>query len=79
MSVERTDLCAQPLMVESGDHSIVCRSCTTFGGGEFEICFYVPMCFLPKRRASMDHAPGPIMATVAPRVARMIGIQGSPT
>ena len=35
------------------------------------------MCFRPKRRASMDHAPGPIIAIVAPKVARMIGIHGS--
>jgi hypothetical protein len=35
------------------------------------------MCFRPKRRASMDHAPGPIIAMVAPRMARTIGIQGS--
>jgi len=27
----------------------------------------------------MDHAPGPIMAAVAPRIASMIGTQGSPT
>jgi len=54
-------------------------------GGEYlvgenkGVCFYVSMCFLPKRRASTDHAPGPIMAAVPPRVASMIGIEGSPT
>src|ERR1700722_10008129 len=30
-------------------------------------CAYVSMCFLPKRRASMDHAPGPIIAAVPPQ------------
>ena len=34
------------------------------------------MCFLPKRRASMDQAPGPIIAKVAPRVANMMGMNG---
>ena len=46
-------------------------------GGEGGHLFQVVMCFRPKRRASMDHAPGPIMAMVAPRVARAIGIHGS--
>jgi hypothetical protein len=41
-------------------------------------CAYVSMCFLPKRRASMDHARGPIMAAVPPRVASTIIIEGSP-
>jgi hypothetical protein len=27
------------------------------------------MCFLPNRRASIDQAPGPIIAKVAPRIA----------
>lgn len=40
-------------------------------------CFYVFMCFLPKRRASRDHAPGPIIAAVTPSVARTIEIHGS--
>src|ERR1700679_566923 len=36
------------------------------------------MCFLPKRRASMDQAPGPIIARAAARTACTIGIHGSP-
>jgi hypothetical protein len=36
------------------------------------------MCFLPKRRASMDQAPGPTIAKTAPRTACTIGIHGSP-
>jgi len=36
------------------------------------------MYFLPKSRASMDQAPGPTIARVAPMVANMMGIQGSP-
>ena len=36
------------------------------------------MCFLPNSRASIDQAPGPTIARVAPRVANMMGIQGSP-
>ena len=36
------------------------------------------MCFLPKSRASIDQAPGPIIAKVAPRAASMMGIHGSP-
>lgn len=35
------------------------------------------MCFLPNSRASIDQAPGPIIAIVALSVARMIGIEGS--
>lgn len=34
-------------------------------------------CFLPNKRASMDHAPGPIIARVAPSVAKMMGSHGS--
>ncbi len=36
------------------------------------------MCFRPKSRASMDHAPDPTIAKLAPRTASPIGIQGSP-
>ena len=36
------------------------------------------MCFLPNNFASMDQAPGPIIARAAPRVACIVGIQGSP-
>jgi hypothetical protein len=36
------------------------------------------MRFLPKSRASMDQAPGPTIANVAPRNPSMTGIQGSP-
>ena len=36
------------------------------------------MCFLPNSRASMDQAPGPIIAKVAPRAASTMGINGSP-
>ena len=36
------------------------------------------MCFLPKSRASMDQAPGPIIARAAPRAACMRGIDGWP-
>ena len=35
-------------------------------------------CFLPKSRASMDHAPGPIIARAAARTACTMGIHGSP-
>jgi hypothetical protein len=35
------------------------------------------MCFLPNSRASIDQAPGPIIANEAESVANMIGIQGS--
>jgi hypothetical protein len=45
-------------------------------GGEGGCLCQVQMCFWPKRQASMDHAPGPIIAMVAPKVARTIGIQG---
>jgi len=34
------------------------------------------MCFLPKSRASMDHAPGPIIAKVAPRIATVTEMGG---
>lgn len=36
------------------------------------------ICFLPKSRASIDQAPGPIIARVAPRVAKTRGSQKSP-
>jgi hypothetical protein len=36
------------------------------------------MCFLPKSLASADQAPGPIIAKVAPRIAKIMGIKGSP-
>jgi hypothetical protein len=32
------------------------------------------MCFLPNKRASTDHAPGPIIARVKPRIARITAI-----
>ena len=35
------------------------------------------MCFLPNSRASIDQAPGPIIANDAASVANMIGIPGS--
>ena len=34
------------------------------------------MCFRPKSRASMDQAPGPTIAKLAPRTAKYDGIQG---
>ena len=34
------------------------------------------MCFRPKSRASMDQAPGPTIAKLAPKPANMMGIQG---
>jgi len=37
------------------------------------------MCFLPNSLASIDQAPGPIIAKVAPRVASISGSNGSPT
>jgi hypothetical protein len=36
------------------------------------------MRFLPKSRASMDHAPGPTIAKMAPRTACMMGTHGPP-
>ena len=36
------------------------------------------MCFLPKRRASIDQAPGPIMANVAPSTTNVTEDTGSP-
>jgi len=34
------------------------------------------MCFLPKSLASMDQAPGPIIANVAPKTANVTEISG---
>ena len=34
------------------------------------------MCFLPKSLASMDQAPGPIIANVAPRMPRVMEMSG---
>lgn len=36
------------------------------------------MCFLPKSRASIDQAPGPIAARLKPNVANMIEMSGLP-
>ena len=36
------------------------------------------MCFLPKRRASSDQAPGPIIARLAPMAAKKSETQESP-
>ena len=36
------------------------------------------MCFLPNRRASMDQAPGPIIAKASARIASATKIHGSP-
>jgi hypothetical protein len=44
--------------------------------GKMFVC-QVFTCFLPKSRASMDHAPGPIIAVAPLSVARAIGIHGS--
>lgn len=38
----------------------------------------VGICFLPNNRASIDQAPGPIIASVPPKVARTIEIDVSP-
>jgi hypothetical protein len=35
----------------------------------------ISICFLPKRRASIDQAPGPIIANVPPKTASMTEIQ----
>ena len=35
------------------------------------------MCFRPKKRASIDQAPGPIIAKLAPKPERMIAVHGS--
>lgn len=40
--------------------------------------FVLLMRFLPKRRASIDQAPGPTIAKVAPRAASIMGVHGSP-
>ena len=40
--------------------------------------FEASMCFLPKRRASIDQAPGPIMANVAPSTTNVTEDTGSP-
>jgi hypothetical protein len=45
--------------------------------GNGDALFQGAMCLLPKRWASMDHAPGPIIAMVAPNAASTIGIHGS--
>ena len=34
------------------------------------------MCFLPNSRASIDQAPGPIIAKVAPRIAKVTEMRG---
>src|SRR5580704_10955729 len=39
----------------------------------------VGMRFLPNSHASMDQAPGPIIASVPLKTARRIGTQGSPS
>ena len=36
------------------------------------------MCFLPNRRASIDQAPGPIIANAAAKIARARVTHGSP-
>jgi hypothetical protein len=41
-------------------------------------CLQLPICFLPNNRASIDNAPGPIIASVAPSVANMSAIHPSP-
>jgi len=35
-------------------------------------------CFLPKSRASIDQAPGPMIAWVAPSIASRMGTRASP-
>ena len=37
----------------------------------------ISTCFRPKKRASTDQAPGPIIAKLAPKPARMIAVHGS--
>ncbi len=39
--------------------------------------FQLAKCFLPNSRASIDHAPGPIIARVTPSIAKMKEIHGS--
>src|SRR6516165_628692 len=48
--------------------------------GEWKILYRygISKCFRPNRRASMDHAPGPTIANVAPDVAKRMGIPPQP-
>jgi hypothetical protein len=55
------------------------QDCPTFGGslgGQPEV--QLPRYFLPKSRASTDHAPGPIIAKVLPKTTSMSGSHMSP-
>src|SRR5262245_44871496 len=58
--------------------TILCFGAPTFEGYA-QRCRHVSRCLRPKSLASIDHAPGPIIATVPANVARAIGIQGSLT
>ena len=49
-----------------------------FGGKEGIYRCGISKCFRPNRRASMDHAPGPIIANVAPDAANIRGIPPPP-
>jgi hypothetical protein len=61
-------------------HSMVCLIFLLYVEGRMrqEAFVQLPICFLPKSRASIDQAPGPIMANVAPSAARMIATDSSP-
>src|SRR5271166_5950495 len=57
----------------------------TFGGlgvvllGRLKQLYFLTIstCFRPKKRASIDQAPGPIIARLAPKPERMIAVHGS--
>jgi hypothetical protein len=57
----------------------ICRySVTTLWGYGERQCPPISICSLPKSRASIDQAPGPIIAKVAARIANMMEVQKSP-
>jgi len=76
LSLEQLSVSPQPQMLYSQAQQMVGQGNPPFGGAGEDL-FQVVMCFRPKRRASMDHAPGPIIPMVAPRMAMTIGIHGS--
>ena len=54
------------------------KKANPFGGGARTYRCRISKCFRPNRRASTDHAPGPIIANDAPDVAKRIGIPPQP-
>jgi hypothetical protein len=73
-----TNRCSQGRCFNANGAAICGKKCGPFWGGDSIYRCGISICFRPNRRASRDHAPGPIIASAAPEVASMMGVPTLP-